>query len=94
MRRGAKFCSRDEQFAQPGRRRHPIRRCGRLQGLSRCINAAFPETTVQTLHCPPRAPFRELLRMERIARNSQKDLKRIYQATDDTEAGRKALADF
>jgi len=40
------------KFAQPGVEDILIAACGRAQGLSRCINAAFPETTVQTCICP------------------------------------------
>ena len=35
-----------------------------LKGFPDAINAAFPDTTVQTLYCASGAPFPELLRME------------------------------
>lgn len=63
-----------------------------LKGFPEAINAAFPETTVQTC----------IVHLVRHSLNFcgwkdrklvAKDLKRIYQATDDKEA-EKALADF
>ena len=63
-----------------------------LKGFPDAINAAFPDTTVQTC----------IVHLVRHSLNFcgwkdrkvvAKDLKRIYQATDDTEA-EKALADF
>jgi transposase-like protein len=63
-----------------------------LKGFPDAINAAFPETTVQTC----------IVHLLRHSLNScgwkdrkavAKDLKQIYQATDDVEA-EKALADF
>ena len=63
-----------------------------LKGFPDAINAAFPETTVQTC-------IVHLVRHSlnfcgwKDRKNVAKDLKRIYQATDDVEA-EKALADF
>ena len=63
-----------------------------LKGFPDAINAAFPETTVQTC-------IVHLMRHSlnfcgwKDRKNVAKDLKRIYQATDDNEA-EKALADF
>ena len=63
-----------------------------LKGFPDAINAAFPDTTVQTC-------IVHLVRHSlnfcgwKDRKNVAKDLKRIYQATDDIEA-EKALADF
>ena len=63
-----------------------------LKGFPDAINAAFPETTVQTCivhlvsHCLNFCGWKD-------RKNVAKDLKRIYQATDDVQA-EKALADF
>ena len=63
-----------------------------LKGFPDAINAAFPDTTVQTC-------IVHLVRHSlnfcgwKDRKNVAKDLKRIYQATDDVEA-EKALADF
>ena len=63
-----------------------------LKGFPDAINAAFPDTTVQTC-------IVHLVRHSlnfcgwKDRKEVAKDLKRIYQATDDTEA-EKALADF
>ena len=63
-----------------------------LKGFPDALNAAFPDTTVQTC-------IVHLLRHSlnfcgwKDRKAVAKDLKRIYQATDDTEA-EKALADF
>ena len=63
-----------------------------LKGFPDAINAVFPETTVQTC-------IVHLVRHSlnfcgwKDRKNVAKDLKRIYQATDDVEA-EKALADF
>ena len=63
-----------------------------LKGFPDAINAAFPDTTVQTC-------IVHLVRHSlnfcgwKDHKNVAKDLKRVYQATDDVEA-EKALADF
>lgn len=63
-----------------------------LKGFPDAINAAFPETTVQTC-------IVHLVRHSlsfcgwKDRKNVAKDLKRVYQATDD-KAAEKALADF
>ncbi|MDG1334978.1 MAG: IS256 family transposase [Tateyamaria sp.] len=63
-----------------------------LKGFPDAINAAFPDTTVQTC-------IVHLVRHSlnfcgwKDRKNVAKDLKRVYQATDDVEA-EKALADF
>jgi putative transposase len=63
-----------------------------LKGFPDAINAAFPDTTVQTciVHL-----VRHSLNFGgwKDRKNVAKDLKRVYQATDDVEA-EKALADF